>query len=485
MATTFSRVGFAAREQALTGDLNRVQRLASRELQDLIAYLGGSVDDDAPISGAIEIHDAAGDTSGYTATIPKGSGFFWDPTTPGLTADDSSNLVMRWSATTLAFANPDLTNPRIDLVVGDPGQVDADLQSRNILLDPQTRNVTPENVYKTSNPSTALSVIAGTPAASPVPPAVPAHLCPLYDVLVPAGAPNAATFSFRRRLWRKALAPGSTENRILAGCRLSWDTSVDPASASAGIFMAGRHRVLLNGELIEFSGSPAVVQDTGGANPFASAAPTNSSKPYYVYLVAGRLSQGQGSIATLFGVPFLVPAVLVESLTPPDVTGRPTASLNTPRGAAILNAMYVGLGFVYRNTTNRQPCVMTDDITYGKGGLETLASVTASPAVLASIPAVRRKVVVTMIPGVVTGTPVAIGMHLNPSSMGAPTSVVDAMASLLVTAGTGAVLVGGTATVPLDDASNGIAYSIAETPSGSPLITLYAKGYGHGVRGIF
>src|SRR4051812_14942263 len=129
----FSRVNENAREEVLSSDLNRGLNLLSRDVQDSLAFLSSDLDSNAPFSGAVQLPAITGDVSGFTATAGAGKGFSWDPTFPGLTADDSANLVLRWAATLLTFANPDSTNARIDVIVGTVTYTDTDIQARNIL----------------------------------------------------------------------------------------------------------------------------------------------------------------------------------------------------------------------------------------------------------------------------------------------------------------------------------------------------------------
>jgi len=371
-----------AREQLLSSDLVRMIRLMSREVQEEMA--GGSASQlGSPISSLDYALSLTGVVGGFTANIAANRGWFYDAAFPGLTSDDSPFLALRWGAQLLTFGNPNGSNPRIDLVVADPQQLDTDLQSRNILLDPVARTISPQNVYKTSGPASVLTVITGTAASTPLPPAVPAHMVAVAEVYVPALAADATAFQVAPCLWRRAAYPGSASNGPIAGCVLAWDITVDPSAASASIGLVGasKHKIAIDGEVVEWVGSsPPVATDTA-ANPFATAAGLTWSRPYYVYLCGGRnLPQGYANAGTFY------PIILMESTTPPDSDGHPTASIITPRGATKLGAVYVGLGFVFRNTTHRQPLIMAGEWTFGRDELEVLLSAT-SPATLTSCPA--------------------------------------------------------------------------------------------------
>lgn len=356
---SFSRVKFNAREIALSSDEIRAEALASRELQNVLA--AGSADSAGIPFSCLLNPPTLASAAGFTMALGAGSAMFYFPTDVSLTVDDSPFEVVRWAAVPgLAFATPDGANPRIDLIVATPAMADADLVSRNILIDPVLRTIAAQNVNKTTNPLSTISVVTGTPAAGPVAPAVPAGKVALYEVYVPAAAPNSTTFSSAQRLWRRAPFPWSTASGIMTGCHLRWDLTVDVnAGGTSTVTLVGlNHRVIIDGELVDFAtlNQTAVAQDAGAANPFSVVA-GGSDKPYYLYLVGGRHApQGTWNGSTL------VPLTIVESLTPPDLDnyGRPTSPLTTPlRGAAPVEAcVYIGLGFVLATTTRRRACIM-------------------------------------------------------------------------------------------------------------------------------
>lgn len=397
----FSREKINAREIALSSDENRSYSLWSRELQNVLA-LGSADISGTPISCALSAIGAPSlaFTSGFQMALADGDAFFYFPTDPSLTVDDSPFEVLRWrSVPALSFATPDGTNARIDLVVAMPGSADTDLVSRNILVNPSLRTIAPQNVNKTSNPTTAISVVTGTPASSPLPPAVPSGKLALFEVLVPAAAPSAATFSAVPRIFRRAPFPWSTMSGVLTGCRLIWDLTVDVTSASAGVSLVGPlNQVVIDGEIIDGSaltGVP-VAQDAGGNNPFASAAGA-SDQPYYFYVVGGRHAPQASNV--LGGI---TPIAVVESLVPPSLANhfKPSSAITTPRGTTTIDgAVYVGIGFVAAGTTRRKPCSMTDDMTYivgtdqpGRLSITKTGAGVEALGTLGSKPSISRKV---------------------------------------------------------------------------------------------
>lgn len=369
-----------AREQLLSSDLNRMQYLASRDDQNLEAAKSRSFDSSTPNpSNPGNLLSVYGTPlygldrpptfvffAGYQVTIGDGAGFLWGPTFVGLSADDSSYLTMRWPSQLVTFANPHATLPRIDVVYATAAAADADSQSRTVLVDPVTRAITTQNLFKTSNPLSTLGVAAGTPGATPAVPAIPAHSIPLFYVWVVASAPTAATFGVCRAAWRRAPYPFAAMTGVIEGMGALWDQATTFAAVCPFI-VRGFHRIVIDGELMEFyanmdSTVGGMAVDTGN-NPFAVAAPATFNKPYYIYAVGGR-NNPKPSFNTADG--FLSPVTIVESLVPPDTrTGKPSANM-TVGGTTITpaGAVYIGLGFVAMNTTNRAACFMDEAMTY-------------------------------------------------------------------------------------------------------------------------
>jgi len=349
MPGTPSRVSFSNREQGLSSDMNRIGNLAGRELMDHASLRSvradfydpatATFDDFTAVSKAAQATPIAGltrppslDGIASVFNMALGAGEAQLPGTAP-TADVSGYQLLRWDAQTLTWpggGTPDPTNPLICLVVATPADVLSDLQSRNVLVDPSSRAIVPANLYKTSNPVATISVVAGTAAAAPVPPAVPAGALALFEVWVPALASDSTAFKVCRRAWRQIEFPGSSQHGILKGCDLAWSSVM---GAENGL-LEGVHRLVIDGELLTFYGSiPGLVADT--LNPI-SAAPAGNDAPSYIYLCGGRLAP----LRTLVLATTLVPVVMVESTTPPDELGYPSASLGIaspamtiPRGA--------------------------------------------------------------------------------------------------------------------------------------------------------
>jgi hypothetical protein len=396
--TPLSSEIFNAREEMLTSDLNRLQALASREVQDIAGQENSSDDSRAggdmqngvgvPIDAA-EILPSVAYPGGFVLTLQYGSGYLTDFGVGnfGDAANGSPYTVVRWAQQDLAFTTPDAGLPRIDLVVATPATVPTDSAARFILVDPVARAVAPANVYKTSNPLASVQVIAGTPNAQPTSPAVPAGALALFEVYVPAGAANATLFKLARRLWRRSVGVMATYHGILRNCVPTWNLADETAASAELVILGATHvgdaarinRVIIDGEMISFglldgSGAtlPTVVSDAGANSPFAAAAPATSDKVYYLYLCGGR-NLPQARRATTGE---LQPVVLVESLVPPNPDGRPSDVITTRRGTTQDGALYIGCGYIVAGSTRRKGCSVQGDWIYPLSGQVTTGAAT-------------------------------------------------------------------------------------------------------------
>lgn len=386
MASPLSLVNFVGFEEGLSGDLVRMQRLASREAQNILeaasrsdenrdntlGYVGPSSVNSggSPISFA-EILPYLRFAGAFTMEL--GAGQAYDERPPASTADDSAYTVLRWPTQVLpAFANPDGTNPRIDLVVAEAASANADLVSRNILLDPANRTVQAQVIAKTNNPLSNISIVTGTAASSPTAPSVPSGKIALFEVWVPAAAPDASTFVPIRRLWRRPAYPFTAFNGIISGCVPRW-SDVDDTTTTSQIDLSDTdvHRVCVDGEVLVFRGTvPVAVDDTANSPGTAGA----TDKPFYIYLCGGRNNPRRSSS----GCPF----VLVMSTTAPDAFGHPSAALND--GATIQRggAVYIGVGWVFAGSTRKRACyVSNDEVFPARSVLADTAAVAVSAGV--------------------------------------------------------------------------------------------------------
>ena len=419
MAGIPSRVNASAREQLLSTDLNRIGNLAGRELMDAAQARSVRSDFYKPSTNTFDDFSAAGKAAQATPiaglTQPPsldgmaavfdmalGAGEGQLPATPA-SSDVSGYQLLRWDAQTLTWpagGTPDATNPLICLVVATPADQLTDLQSRNILLDPILRTVSPANCYKTTNPVATISVIAGAAASAPVAPAVPAGALALFEVYVPPLAADSLAFLPVRRAWRQIEFPGTSQHGIVKGCI--------PAEPSGGLILpvTGLNRVVIDGELLSFSGAfwIAAVADT--VTP-PTAAPATNDKPLYLYLVGGR-NQPAMDYTTAGGGGGVVPVRFVISATPPDSAGYPTASLGVASPAMVFPraaCCYIGVAFYAANSATIAPAFFDGDWIFAastvSGGARAFKDVlqtgviTTTPFTLATKPASSTACILT------------------------------------------------------------------------------------------
>jgi hypothetical protein len=370
----------SASEQVVSSDLNRIGNLAGRELMD--AAMARSVRADfylpetntfndfqpalaTPIAGLTQEPSINGGAGVFDVAVGAGEA---DLPFTSQSPDLSDYQILRWPQQLVTWPTsgaPDPSNPRICTIVATPGDAMADLTSRNILVDPNTRLTSPENVFKTINPLATLSVVVGLAAATPVAAAIPAGTLALFDVYVPAGVTDSTYYLFTRRAWRKIEFPGTSQHGILKGC------VPQLISPSARGLSPGIHRVVVDGELLTFSLGSTYLPIIAESTHPAGSAPANNDKPTYLYLCGGR---NQPVVTRAFPGTTIAPMYLIETTVAPDPLGYPQADLalatpavTFPRAACV----FVGCGFIAANGTAGAPCFYVDDWVYAAANIVT------------------------------------------------------------------------------------------------------------------
>jgi len=357
------------REMIVSTDLTRIGKLAVREQQDadqaksvradFYTSASGTIDDfgpanrataATPISGALVAPSLTGSPGTLNMLIGAGEVEFASSDTS--VPDVSAYQTTRWTGQIVTWptaANPDANYPKIATICVTPGDDGFDVASRNILLNPTTRQFEPQNVPKTSDPTGTISVVAGTAATTPFPPAVPSGAVALFDVLMHAGDTQSLSFCITRRCWRRIEFPGSSQHGILKDCVPTWAYGAESAGSTTKLVTASRvHRAIIDGELLTFSGTGYITPVTDTVNGPTSA-PAGNDMATYLYLCGGR--NWPYALLTNGGLS-AVPVVLVESLTAPDAMGHPSAALAwagsaIPRAAAL----FIGCAFRIANTS--------------------------------------------------------------------------------------------------------------------------------------
>lgn len=364
-------------EEWLSSDANRLQALWSKAIQDTFGQYGETASS-ALISGLTRAPTLSPVAASFSYTLGFGTGFVQ---VPFVDADNSTFSRVEWiGGQTVVIGTPS-GNDRIDIIVATPALVGGDPQSRNILVNPATRQQSVSTVDKTLFNQATISVIVGTPGVTPVPPAVPSGVLPLFEIRVPAGATQASDFFPTARSWRLALNPFSVMNGIVQGCNPMTDVTFGFGSPGNNdpYFIAGDHIIVIDGEIITFTITGALtalkdIEDTSNP-PFTGVTVGTADKPYYQYLVGGRNAPVAEPDTT--GLTYQ-PVELVESLTPPNLlTGHPSAPISYSRGTTTKGAIYCGLGFAQKGTgppALRKPVQMIGDKVYaGNDPFESIA----------------------------------------------------------------------------------------------------------------
>lgn len=384
-----SRELWINREIVISSDLVRIGKLANMETQNAEELRAVRADFYDPTSNsgddfAASVKALSGPTFGllkppsidpvggsFNVTMGAGEGEVVGAGT--IPADESEYQLARWASQVLTWPTeglPNPTNPRICLIYATPADTSSELQSRNILLNPDTRETSPANVYKLSAPVATITVQAGDANAAPISPQCPAGSLPLFEVIVPAGATSSADYQFVRRSWRRIEFPGTSQHGIVKNCvpdLTEYTTSVNLGLPSLGPFGEELfHRLVIDGELLTWSTTNhlPIIQDLY-ATPTAAAA--GADRPVYLYLCGGAHSpmryQGHSS-ATPSGN--WAPVVLVESLTAPDPFGYPRGELQIQWGAVALEisraaACYIGIRWLVAGSTDNAPVIYDGD----------------------------------------------------------------------------------------------------------------------------
>jgi hypothetical protein len=377
-STSFTVVKENPREQVLSTDLNRMQKLASREAQDrlLNASLGSAFESavgapvamqEAPVvNRADDLGTIVGNAGTFVVNLSAGSGFVYilNPD-----ADGSSYSPVKWDAQAFTIT-PDATQVRADLVYATPAMVDTDAQSKNVLVDPVARTVAPAVFNKTSNPVGTVTVLTGTPGSA-LAPACPAGSLPLWEVVTRNVDVDSTAFRFIPRIWRRVESFGSC-HAILRNC-VPTDGGLHAESVNVAPYLPDGtiHKAVIDGEVICAplpSGAhphpvTAIVDSTTGNNPLAATIDANKDVFCYLYLCGGRHAPQNGIGSP---VPTYAPLQLVASLQPPQY-GRSTDVLgingvNVPKEGTL----YVGVWAIAATTHNYKSCLIDGDWVYAR-----------------------------------------------------------------------------------------------------------------------
>jgi hypothetical protein len=383
--TTFSQVIINSREQILSGDLNRIQKIASREAADRIVH-AMKRDEFTDATGApcqlptlmqLPIPENCADAMGtptysvgsYQCGVTAGQAYTYNIPS---TTDESGCVVVRWPATSFTIT-PHATLQRIDIIIATPAMVDTDAASRNILVDPVARTVSPNIVNKTTNPEATVTVLTGTPGGTKAP-SVPAGSLGLWEVIVPTTAADSSEFLFVPRTWRRLESFG-TSHMIIEGAQLKSANSIEGVPGiGPPYFDSYITRVAIDGEVIvalipgTVSGAHFPANSDENADPYGLTVQT-WDQPVFLYLCGGHWAPMNGCDSTIAVVGKVVqngPLVLMASITPP-LFGRASADLKL-NGDTIdrKGTLYAGVAFMAAGYIDYKPTYWAGDWVYAK-----------------------------------------------------------------------------------------------------------------------
>ncbi len=200
MGTPFSRADaellFTTGELFTLTDAQRMQHAAGVGIMGLLA--GRLLFDEANNAfkdGFFQDDCKVATTGGLGYAVAVGMGFMYDSTVAdGFTSQ--YRPVVLGTASTGSFAARDATNPRHDIVCIAPATVDDTAETVSV-KDPATGATSSTSISRRRRYSGTVSVVTGTPAATPVDPATPAGTIKIASVLVPTG--GALTFTDTRQ----------------------------------------------------------------------------------------------------------------------------------------------------------------------------------------------------------------------------------------------------------------------------------------------
>jgi hypothetical protein len=299
-------------EQILSSDLNRIGGFAAKGVQDALRYLESGPFDTGPRS---VVRTGLGATAGAGLSVDLTAGELLSFDASGQTIDTSGYELGRLdSDTNVSGFTPDPANPRVAVIGVEPAQLNAELQTRNILTLP-SRVVTPTAVYKRSSPDLTVTVTLGAAAANPVLPSPPAGATAIWYVYIPAAATSLLDADLADARIRQSAWPNSRRHERVGGLighpSLDSDTtSVTLRSGTAFVNGAYAEHLQDQYELDRQeigTGGPPIVYLNGAE--------------YQLYLVAAGSGDPVGKSVTDGIIPVLT------TNNPPNSDGRPSVAL--------------------------------------------------------------------------------------------------------------------------------------------------------------
>lgn len=213
-----SRSFFEDGVEIVLEDLNRASQVGERTLYDRIVYELVQRAEDSFFSDSFKVNFA----SGTSLTMLKGVGFQSDVSQTG--PEPQKRLLYRGVNANINLQSPDASNDRIDIITVKAALVDEITATRKF-KDAITDVVSDQSLVVQRDWEAEIVAVAGTPAASPVAPALPADYIQIAEVLVSAvtGVAGSGSITDNRTLMPIG---GSIGINTLGASRLTAGASV-------------------------------------------------------------------------------------------------------------------------------------------------------------------------------------------------------------------------------------------------------------------
>ena len=216
------RVNFTEGMELVVGDMNKMVTLAEQNLQDQILKQLFQNQSDLVFNDSFKVLR----NSNTSVDVSAGLGWLFQTQ---LDPAEAENRMVYLAADASFTITPDATNPRIDLVCIEPSTLDADTENRRTKAS-DFGAILNENRVVTKQYGANVQVVTGTPAASPVAPAVPAGFVKIAEIYVTAvtGIVNQAAITDARNTLSKLsedfseFANGSTIGSPTNGKKRIW-----------------------------------------------------------------------------------------------------------------------------------------------------------------------------------------------------------------------------------------------------------------------
>jgi hypothetical protein len=213
----------------------------------------------------------------------------------------------------------------------------------------------------------------------------------------------------------------------MSGCIPDWSTAPITNDAVVTLPSATQvNRLIIDGELITYVAVGGYLPRISDSSNPPGSAPSTNDKPVYLYLCGGRHfpvcaanSPGPGSY-------YAAPLILIESATPPDLMGHPTADLSTvapSRSIPKIACLYIGVSFITANSSNHKSVYYDGDFVRSQ---VTPAASPAGPSTFHEAP--------TSVDSTGSNQPFTLG------STPAPSTIIELTATLQAAAARGVVI---------------------------------------------